>query len=185
MRGIGFLAVVSIPAVVLWIILDHMAEPSPKKYDSPISAVASYGGNDINSPVASKSLPTHFIHQPFSVGYWGYVVNSAQWHPFVYDLDRIKQPDSGTYLFVDVSVRNNDRTESVRPQFKLVDTRGREFSEYSVWQNGWLSNMQSLNPGVAKRGMIFFDAPRGIYNLQVSGGFESSEIAVVDLTAVQ
>jgi hypothetical protein len=43
--------------------------------------------------------------------------------------------------------------------------------------------MQMLNPGIAKSGHVFFDAPRGHYVLQVSGGYESDQKSFVNLNS--
>jgi hypothetical protein len=134
----------------------------------------------MNAPTP-KSIPRYSLEQPFSVGYWNYVVHSAAWKSSIYELGEMKAPDSGTFLVVDASVCNSDRTESTRPQFKLVDAQGREFSEYIMWEGGALNTLQMLNPSVCKRGLIFFDAPAANYNLVMSGGYESTDLAIVYL----
>lgn len=144
---------------------------SPPKTSSGASTAGSAQTTANSLILQAQKYP--YLGEPFAVGYWSYVVQSADWRPYVAELGRVRQPDSGTFLIVTVSVRNNDRTESTRPPFKLLDDEGREFSESDFWSDDALSNMQMLNPGVAKSGQIFFDAPRGHYLLKVSGGYES------------
>ncbi|MBZ5666412.1 MAG: DUF4352 domain-containing protein [Acidobacteriia bacterium] len=132
------------------------------------------------SPVTAVAFS---LGQQFQVGYWEYIVHSASFYPVVYETTGVKKPDSGAFLMLDVTVRNLDRTSSTRPPFTLVDEAGREFSETDTWDKDQLSALQMLNPTVAKRGHVWFDAPRAYYKLKVSGGFESGHLAYVDLVA--
>jgi TonB family protein len=123
------------------------------------------------------------LQQPLRVGYWEYTVHAAHAQQLIQELSELKQADSGQWIVVNLTVCNEDNTSSTRPVIKLVDENKREFSESDVWQNGQLHQLQSLNPGVCKQGNIFFDAPAGFnYLLQVSGGYESGEHALVTLS---
>ncbi len=135
---------------------------------------------------ASEGLPLYQMNQQFSVGYWTYTIYDAGTRAWIADLDRVRPADSGNWVLVDLTVRNDDNTSSNRPVIALVDDVGREFSETETYDNRQLSQLQNLNPGVSKRGLIFFDAPRGpAYRLKVSGGLTSGVYALVNLIAAR
>lgn len=140
-----------------------------------------------SAPVAPQSVESapviHAVGQSFTVGYWTYVVNGVDSQPWLPDFGRMKLCDSGNCVVVNLTVRNDDTTSSTRPIVNLVDSAGREFSETDTWTDTQLSQLQQLNPGVSKRGYIYFDAPRGNYQLKVSGGYTSGVNALVDLTS--
>jgi len=98
-------------------------------------------------------------------------------------LGTVETPDAA-FLVVDLDILNNDRTASTLPPLKLVDAQGREYDESSkrTFMPGAFDILKELNSGVSSRGYAVFDVPRGQYNLQVSGGFESGEHALVDLS---
>jgi len=170
-RGFGFVLVVSVLLGVICVILY-----SPKTSDTKAAAIA------ILPSTRTASSATFSLGQPFHVGYWEYTVHSALFHTVVYETTGVRQPDSGSFLMLDVTVRNLDRTSSNRPPLTLVDEAGREFSETDTWDKDQLSALQVLNPMVAKRGHVWFDAPQGYYRLQVSGGYQSGgQLAYVDL----
>jgi hypothetical protein len=88
------------------------------------------------------------------------------------------------FVVVNVTARNDDTSSSVIPTFKLSDTEGRTYDESSagMLNQGFFSSLDSLNPGVSKRGNIAFDVPTGRkYSLIVSGGIESGKRAIVVL----
>jgi hypothetical protein len=130
---------------------------------------------------SAPALVAHSVGETFTVGYWTYVVNGANSQAWLPDMGRMKACDSGNCFVINLTVRNDDTTSSTRPVVKLVDGAGREFSETDTWSDAQLSQLQQLNPGVSKRGYIYFDAPSGRYQLKVSGGYESGKDALVDL----
>ena len=89
------------------------------------------------------------------------------------------------YLFVDLSVRNNDKKARMVPPFKLVDDSG---AEYQASSNGWavqgsIGLLESLNPSVSKQGFVIFDVPQNRnYRLKLSGGYWAADDAFVQLT---
>jgi hypothetical protein len=133
----------------------------------------------------ASDVPLFQMNQQFSVGYWTYRVNSVGNQPWLPDLGQLKACDSGNCVVVNLTVRNDDKTSSTRPVVELVDNSGREFSETDTWTDTQLSQLQQLNPGVGKRGVIYFDAPRGSYRLKVSGGYTSGVDALVNLTPAE
>lgn len=136
-----------------------------------------------DAPIAVEGPKAHRIGEDFAVGYWSYRCNGATWQSMIPSLGTLETPDAA-FLVVDLYVRNNDRTASTLPPLKLVDAQGREYDESSkrTFMPGAFDMLKELNPGVSSRGYAVFDAPRGQYTLQVSGGFESGEHALVDLS---
>jgi hypothetical protein len=132
---------------------------------------------------AGQAPKTHRIGEDFSVGYWSYRCDGATWQSMIPSLGAPEAPDAA-FLVVDLYIRNNDRTASTLPPLKLVDAQGREYDESSkgTFMPGAFDVLKELNPGVSSRGYAIFDAPRGQYTLKVSGGLESGEHALVDLS---
>jgi len=88
------------------------------------------------------------------------------------------------FLFVEVSVRNDDTKPRMIPPFRMVDENGAEHETSSkAWAvEGSIGVLDSLNPGVEKRGNIVFDVPQGHqYKLKVSGGYWSPEDALIEI----
>jgi hypothetical protein len=123
----------------------------------------------------------HRVGERFTVGSWTYIVNSVGVRDYLYELGQRQVPNSASWTVVDLIVTNDDRTSGTRPPIVLVDAAGREFTETPLFGAEFLSQMEPLNPGVGKRGLILFDVPKGKYQLKVSGGHESGEHALVDL----
>ena len=89
------------------------------------------------------------------------------------------------FLFVKLTVRNDDKKARTIPPFKLIDENG---AEYETSSKGWsvdgsIGALDSLNPGVQKDGTILFDVPQShTYKLKLSGGYWSDDEAFVKLT---
>ena len=96
----------------------------------------------------------------------------------------LNQVPNAKYLFVNLSVVNNDTKARVIPPFKLVDDQG---AEYEADARGFLLSgsiglLESLNPSVGRLGFVVFDVPPDKnYRLELSGGFWSKESAFVKL----
>jgi hypothetical protein len=98
-------------------------------------------------------------------------------------LRRLKEAPTA-YLFVDLTVRNDDKKARTIPPLKLIDENGAEYETDSeaIFVEGTFGPLDSLNPGVSKQGLLVFHAPRShTYRLQVDGGFWSSESALIKL----
>jgi hypothetical protein len=96
----------------------------------------------------------------------------------------LNQAPDATYLFVELTVRNDDKQARTIAPFKLVDENGSEYETSSkAWSvDGGIGILHSLNPSVSKKGYIVFDVPRGKrYKLKITGGYWSSDEALVDL----
>lgn len=151
---------------------------------------------DDNEPTGSRSTTARGESAPASqtkkfgigdtvaVGYTSYAVWKAWWSDSLSSNSFMNESPNAAYLFVDLTVRNNDKKARTIPPFKLIDSRG---AEYDTSANAWqadnaFSVLEDLNPDVSKQGVIVFDVPKKSgYKLKVDGGFWSSEAEVIDL----
>jgi len=118
------------------------------------------------------------------IGYTSYVVWRTWWSDRLHDNKLLNQKPDANFLFVELTVRNDDKKARSITPFKLIDENNAEYETSSkAWRvdNG-LGILTSLNPGVQKKGVIVFDIPKGhAYKLKLSGGYWSSEKALVQL----
>ena len=124
------------------------------------------------------------MNETVSVGYTSYKVWRAWWSQTLSDNEFLNQPPDSSYLFVEITVRNNDKKARTIPPFKLIDESG---AEYEASSKGWavegsIGALDSLNPSVSKQGFLVFDCPkRRKYKLKVSGGFWSADDALIQI----
>jgi hypothetical protein len=121
----------------------------------------------------------------FTVGYTSYAVWSSWWQGNLSSNEFLDRHPNAAFLFVKVTIRNNDRQARMVPPFKLVDENNCEYEADSGASilPGAVSILESLNPSVQKDGFIVFDVPTGhTYRLKVSGGYWSAEDAFVLLS---
>jgi hypothetical protein len=122
--------------------------------------------------------------ETITVGYTSYVIWRSWWSNQLSNNQFLNHPPDAMYLFVELTVRNNDTKARTIPSFYLLDDNG---SEYEASSRGWgidqhLGILADLNPTVSKRGKIVFDVPKGRnYRIKLSGGFWSSDNAYVRL----
>jgi len=92
-------------------------------------------------------------------------------------------PNAG-FLFIELTVRNNDKKARTIPPFKLIDENGAEYdSSNKAWRvKDSIGVVEELNPSVEKKGVVVFDVPQNHrYKLKVSGGFWSKDNALIEL----
>lgn len=134
--------------------------------------------------ITAQSSDVHKEGDPVLVGYTGYGVWSSWWSSRLTTNRFLNQPPNAKYLFVTLSVVNNDNKPRDIPPFKLVDDQG---AEYEADANGYMlpgsiGLIESLNPSVSKLGFVVFDVPPDKhYRLKLSGGFWSNESTFVSL----
>ncbi len=136
------------------------------------------------SPTVKGTTKSYKLGETAHVGYTSYAVWKAFYRNQLSDNQYLNQPPDAVYLFVDLTVRNDDTKARTIAPFKLIDENGAEYETSSkAWSvDGSIGVLDSLNPSVEKRGYIVFDVPRGKrYNLKISGGYWSSDKALVDL----
>jgi hypothetical protein len=149
-----------------------------------ILAAGSFGVGAAGNSDDGATTTNYKIGETAHVGYMSYAVWKAFYRNQLSDNPYINQPPDAAYLFVDITVRNDDKEARTIAPFKLIDENGAEYETSSnAWSvDGSIGILDSLNPGVEKRGYIVFDVPRGKhYKLEVSGGYWSSDKALVDL----
>ncbi len=100
-------------------------------------------------------------------------------------LDLRRQKPDAKFLFVELTVRNDDKQARSIAPFKLIDENNAEYEASSkAWAvEGSIGVLTSLNPSVKKQGFIVFDVPtEHKYKLKLSGGYWSNENALVQLS---
>jgi len=130
-------------------------------------------------------MPVYKTGENVNVGYMQYEVYDAWYTNRLSTNQFLDQPPDATYLFVDLGVANVDKEERTVPQFKLIDENKAEYgtSDKAWAAEGSIGLLQNLNPSVAKRAYVIFDVPIGRnYKLKVSGGYWSSDDALIELS---
>lgn len=174
---LGFIGAGCLILFVLGVIgslLNDGSNTSGTRPSSPSSA----GGKSPKTEAARKE------GQSVHVDYTTYAVWQSWWSNRLSDNQFLDQRPNAAYLFVELTVRNDDKKARIVPPLKLVDENG---AEYEASSDGWavegaIGILESLNPSVSKQGFIVFDVPRErSYKLKLSGGYWSSEYAYVQL----
>lgn len=121
-----------------------------------------------------------------SVGYISYAVSGCEWgrmliHP-TQDGDVIESAGVGDFLEMILTVRNDDKKPRSIPPFKLLDENGAEY-ETSDMDSSNIDILRNINPNVTKTVNIHFEATASHkYKLKVSGGYDSDDYALIELS---
>src|SRR5262249_43234338 len=133
-----------------------------------------------------QSEPIHVTGESVHVGYATFALWRSWWSNRLSSNPLLDRRANARFLFVRLTVRNDDtKTHTFHPS-KLVDELG---SEYECAPEAWLVEgtfglLETLNPGVSKEGILVFDVPPDrAYALRVEGGFESSALIAVEPSA--
>ena len=141
-------------------------------------------------PAAPESKP---VEQPpairqigdtVSVGYTSYRVHKVWWSNKLSNNEFLNHAPDAMYLFVQLTIRNDDTKPRSVPPFSLLDESSRQYqtSDHGWAVEGSIGVLDSLNPNVAKSGFIVFDVPpEHAYSLKISGGYWSGESAMIEL----
>jgi hypothetical protein len=131
---------------------------------------------------AEKARFEKGMGETLTIGYTSYVVWRAHWSDRLSSNQFLNKRPNAKWLFLDVSVRNNDKKARTIPPFKLVDEQGREYessSDAMMIENA-IGVLDSLNPDVTKQGYVVFDVPSNrTYKLELSGGYWSTETGYI------
>ena len=124
------------------------------------------------------------LGMPAEVGAFQYEVRDSYWKRNVSHRTFGFVAADGLFLFVEVTVSNQDRQQRAIPQFKLRDLRGAEYgSTNKLWfVDNVFKPLENLNPGVSKTVVVVFDVPRQNYRLEVSGGFGTGGSVLMELS---
>lgn len=166
------LAIVFIPSIVM-----QMKNPPEERQSSPSISAA-------RQPVESERLKIAKVGETVTIGYSSYCVWKSWWDNKTSDNEFINQKPNASFLFIDLTVRNNDKKARTVPPFKLIDEDNNEYDEASnaFTVKDAFNILEDLNPSVSKRGVILFDVPKGRdYRLKVSGGYWSGEDALIQI----
>jgi hypothetical protein len=173
---LGLLPKLAAGALVLAVLVAIVSQPDSHAQPgttTTASAAAAAPGSD-----------TRAEGEQFLVGYTGYGVWRSWWSPRLTANTFLDQPPNAKYLFVLLSVFNNDNKARDVPPFKLVDENGAEYDADArgYMLPGSIGLIETLNPSVTKVGFVVFDVPpERHYRLVLSGGFWSKENAFVKL----
>lgn len=137
--------------------------------------------------ITSKGKPqkTYKEGDIVNIGYTSYAVWSSWWSSRLSDNQFLDDQPDAMFLFIGLTIRNDDKKARSIPPFQLIDENG---AEYDTTSKGWavegsIGLFDSLNPGVKKQGTIVFDVPQNHnYKLKLSGGYWSGEDAFVNIT---
>lgn len=124
------------------------------------------------------------MEEGFRVGYTSYYIWDAYWSDNLSKNRYLNDRPNASFLFITLSVRNEDTKPRTIPPFKLIDENHAEYETSSkAWAvPGALGIIENLNPNVSKGGIIVFDVPKQhLYQLKVSGGYWSKDDAYVNL----
>ncbi len=120
-----------------------------------------------------------------NIGYTSYSVWDSWWSTKLSDNEFLNSNPDAMFLFIELTIRNDDKKARSIAPFKLVDENG---AEYKTTSKGWavegsIGVLDSLNPGVQKQGTLIFDVPQNHrYKLKVSGGYWSGEDTLIKIT---
>jgi hypothetical protein len=165
----GGIAIIAIIAGAWWFFgggFDKQEETKPKVFEETKSKVFNE-------------------RETVNVGYTSYAVWHSWWSNQLSENEFLNQRPNAMYLFVELSVRNDDKKSRMVPPFTLIDEIGQEYEASSnAWAvQGSIGILDSLNPSVSKQGFVVFDVPQQHkYRIKLSGGYWSLQDAYVQLT---
>lgn len=188
--------IIGIPTVLLGGCVACVALLSVTNNSSLANRNSSRAVNDSSASSASASAPgraeidgmkVYRTGETANVGYMQYRVVGSWYSMRLSSNEYLDEPPDATYLFVDLSVANLDNEERTVPPFKLIDANNAEYgtSDRAWAAEGSIGLLTNLNPSVSKRAYVIFDVPQGrTYKLKVSGGYWSSEDALIELSPI-
>jgi F0F1-type ATP synthase epsilon subunit len=148
------------------------------------SAASGASSGDASGNEAAKAPTVHKMSETVSVGYTSYKVWRVWWSNQLSENQFLNQRPNASFLFVELTIRNDDTKARSIPPLRLRDEND---AEYEASPHGWavegsIGVLDSLNPSVSKQGFAVFDVPRGHkYRLEVSGGYWSGDTTFIEL----
>lgn len=178
---LGYIGAAFLIFIIIGVIGSLMNDGTKKSTSSKSSTVPSQSKPESEKKVYKEG-------KTVNIGYTSYAVWRSWWSNRLSNNQFLDQRPNAMYLFVDLTVRNDDKKARTVPPFNLVDEKG---AEYEASSNGWavdgsIGIIESLNPSVSKQGFVIFDVPKERkYRLKLSGGYWSGEDAYVQLNPKQ
>ena len=137
-------------------ITSQAAAPDPSETgESPPSAETATTVDPPAKTESEDSKPkskSYAMKETVHVGYTTYAACALGGRTCSARNEFLNQPPNASYLFIELTVRNNDKKARLVPPFKLIDENG---AEYEASSHGWavegsIGLLQSLNPSVSK-----------------------------------
>lgn len=122
------------------------------------------------------------------IGYTSYCAWDAHWSDRLSSNRFLDKRANANWLFVKMTVRNNDKQARMVPPIQLIDESGREYesSAEATMIEDSIGLLETLNPDVSKTGYVVFDVPKGrTYKLRLSGGYWSSDTGYIRLNPTE
>lgn len=182
---LGYIGVAFLIFIVLGVIGSLIKEGSNKNRSGAQSQPTSGEPGPARTSGRSKADAIHKEGETVHVGYTSYAVWRSWWSNRLSENQFLDERPNAAYLFVELTIRNDDKKARMVPPLKLLDQNG---AEYEASSRGWavdgaIGIFESLNPTVSKHGFVVFDVPKDrTYRLKLSGGYWSAEDAYVQLS---
>lgn len=182
---LGYIGAAFLIFIVLGVIGSLMKEGSNTNRPESQSQPASGKPGPAKTSKQTKTEAVHKEGETVHVGYTSYAVWRSWWSNRLSDNQFLDERPNAAYLFVELTIRNDDKKARMVPPLKLLDQNG---VEYEASSRGWavdgaIGILESLNPSVSKQGFVVFDVPKDrTYRLKLSGGYWSAEDAYVQLS---
>ncbi len=173
----GFIGAGILILFILGLIVSLMEDGSNKTTPASGSKHTTASTNDNSREIYSKGETVY-------VGYASYVVLRSWWSSRLSDTQFMDDQPDAMFLFIELTVRNDDKKAIRIPPFKVVDENGDEYETISKGREleGSIGSLDNINPGVEKQGKIIFHVPQSHnYKLIVSGEYWTGEKALIKI----
>ena len=150
----------------------------------PIERSSSTTRKENTQAKKKPDIKTYNQGETVSVGYTSYNVHRSWWSNKLSTNQFLDKKPNASYLFVELTVRNDDKKARTIPPFHLVDSNDAEYNTASGanFSDNAIGLLETRNPSVQKSGVIVIDVPKKQgYKLKLDGGYWSAEKAYVRL----
>ncbi|MCC7342563.1 MAG: DUF4352 domain-containing protein [Bryobacterales bacterium] len=134
---------------------------------------------------ASAHVVRGVMGQKLTVEGISYTVLAADWVEALGEGATARIP-THRFLLIRVAAANEGAGPAEMASFKLIASNGTEYGEVANGAdvNEWLGMARQLEPKDAKQGVVLFDVPKAVYELQVADAFydgESGSAALIQI----
>jgi hypothetical protein len=175
-------------AVIIGIVIGGMAHPDFKS--QPLNYSISSNANNKTSSSDAQTVEYKKIGDQIEVGNFIYRVDGVKFRKQLGN-NFINETADGVFLIVPISLQNISKESRTidGSMFKLKDEQGAEYESSSRATTALQMSgektlfLKQCQPNIPTSGLLVFEVPsKGIYDLQLSGGFWSGKTAAVKLT---